>query len=311
MRRAPVGGSTLGERFHSLRFLTGKSQGNELAIPDPSALVVGRSGNAGVILLDGMVSRTHARFSLNAGSMTVEDLGSANGTFVNGQKIRTLVSLKPGDRILLGATILKLSSAAVSAGTEPTIEVTEEVPAREPGDLSGDLSEVSVVKLLETYALATSDVFLDLRFDGVAGFIAVYRGRIWDCGLDSLPAAPPLKTLLRMLNAARGEYYVRPGGPPESRRVDLDIAALLVEAKRGMDELDILRQRLPDVGASLVLSRPLVAPLVALDETDLSLVQLSHNLGGVERILDQSRLTDVEAVRRLLGLIDRGYLRKG
>ena len=208
----------MGERFHSLRFLTGKSQGNELAIPDPSALVVGRSGNAGVILLDGMVSRTHARFSLNAGSMTVEDLGSANGTFVNGQKIRTLVSLKPGDRILLGATILKLSSAAVSAGTEPTIEVTEEVPAREPGDLSGDLSEVSVVKLLETYALATSDVFLDLRFDGVAGFIAVYRGRIWDCGLDSLPAAPPLKTLLRMLNAARGEYYVRPGGPPESRR---------------------------------------------------------------------------------------------
>lgn len=299
----------MGERYHSLRFLTGKSQGSEIVLPDPSELVVGRSGDAGVILLDGMVSRKHARFALAAGKMTVEDLGSANGTFVNGQKIRALTALATGDRVLVGATILKVSCAAVSVGTEPTIEVSEEVLAPEPSGLSGDLAETGVAKLLETHGAEGQDMFLDLRFDGVPGFIAVYRGRIWDCGLDSLSTAPPMKVLLRMFAATHGEYYVRPGSAPESRRVDYDVPTLLVEAKRAMDELDVLRQRLPESAQGLALARPMLVPLVALDEVDLALVQLAHNVGRIDRILDQSRLTDGEVVRRLLALIDRGYLR--
>ncbi len=243
--------------------------------------------------------------------MRVEDMGSANGTFVNGQKLREPAELKAGDRILIGATILKLTCAVVYSGTEPTIDVSEDVLAPEPSDLSGDLADVGVANVLQTYGADGQDIFLDLRFDGVPGFVSVYRGRIWDCGLDSLPGAPPMKVLLRMFGASQGEYYVRPGGPPEARRVDYDIPALIVEAKRALDELDVLRQRLPDDGDSLVLARPLLASLLALDDVDLMVVQLSHNLGRIERILDQCRLTDTDTVRRLLGLIDRGYLRKG
>lgn len=312
----------MGERHHSLRFLTGKSQGSELVLADPGELVVGRSGEAGLLLLDSMVSRKHARFRVDGGVVSVEDLGSANGTFVNGQKIRKAVELSAGDRVLIGATILKLTVAVVTAGTEPTIEVAETVLEPEAARISGELEDGGVAKVLEAYALGgaedslpgvggpSKDTLLELRLDGVPGFVAVYRGRIWDCGLDSLPGAPPMKVLLRMLAATRGEYYVRPGGPPESRRIDVDVSALLVDARRAGDELDVLKQRLPEPSESLALPRPIVPSLLVLDEVDLSLLQLAHNHGRVDRILDASRLTDVEVVRRLLGLLEQGYLRR-
>jgi hypothetical protein len=264
-----------------------------------------------------MASRRHARFALESGVVVVEDLGSANGTFVNGRKIRSRTPLSEGDRVLIGATILKLSSSFATAGTGPTIEVSEDVVDLESRRESELLGEGGLASVLETYVPGSevaspegTDVFLDLRLDGVAGFLALYRGRIWDCGLDTLASAPPMKVLLRMLAATRGEVDARRSGPPDERRVDIDVSALLIDAKRAMDALDVLRQRLPAPGEALALPRPLSAPLIDLDDVDLALVQLAHNHGRLDRILDATPLTDVDAVRRLLVLLEQGYLRR-
>ncbi|MBM4359973.1 MAG: DUF4388 domain-containing protein, partial [Deltaproteobacteria bacterium] len=217
----------------------------------------------------------------------------------------------PGDRVLIGATILKLSQSLSAPGTEPTLEVgREEVADPEPSRISGTLTEQGLTKVLETHAADGQDVSIELRLDGVPGFVAIHAGRIWDCGLESLAAGPPVKALFRMLSAPRGEYYVRPGSEPDVPRLDYDVAALLVESKRAGDELDVLRQRLPSAEEAVAMPRPLIAPLVALDEVDLTLLQVAHNQRKVGKIIDASRLVDHEVVRRLLGLIDRGYLRK-
>lgn len=300
----------MGEANYSLRFLTGKSQGSEIGLAGSSVVVAGRSGKSDLLLVDGMVSRQHARFRVKDDVVEVEDLGSANGTFVNGLKIRGAVEIRPGDRVLIGATILRLGKGAPHLGTEPTIEVGEGLLDPDASRASGQLSDEGLAKVLETYATDGQDAFIDLRFDGVPGFVAVHRGRIWDCGLDALPGAPALKVLFRMLSLPRGEFFVGAGSEPDAVRVDQEVAALLVEAKRAGDELDVLRQRLPADGASLAIARPLVAPLGLLDDGELVLFQLAHNLGTVSKILDASRLVDHEVVRRLLGLIDRGYLRK-
>ena len=72
--------------------------------------IVGR-GDVELSLDEEGLSRRHARFTLDArGDVSVEDLGSTNGTFVNGNRITGLHVLRDGDRIEVGtATILKLA----------------------------------------------------------------------------------------------------------------------------------------------------------------------------------------------------------
>src|SRR5688572_20962850 len=70
-------------------------------------VVIGRSSELDMVLVEDMVSRKHAKITVQNGKITIEDLGSTNGTFVNGEKIKQ-ARLKEGDRILIGTSILKL-----------------------------------------------------------------------------------------------------------------------------------------------------------------------------------------------------------
>ncbi|MFN7957969.1 MAG: GGDEF domain-containing protein [Holophagaceae bacterium] len=71
-------------------------------------VIVGRAPESGVPLLDSEVSRQHARFRAEEGRVWVEDLDSTNGTRVNGALVRGPAELRPGDRIAIGAHVLKL-----------------------------------------------------------------------------------------------------------------------------------------------------------------------------------------------------------
>jgi diguanylate cyclase (GGDEF)-like protein len=71
-------------------------------------VLVGRAPDAGVALLDGEVSRHHARLQVEERRLLVEDLQSTNGTRVNGELIQGLVELHAGDRLAIGGHVLKL-----------------------------------------------------------------------------------------------------------------------------------------------------------------------------------------------------------
>lgn len=68
-------------------------------------LEIGRDAR-GLRLGDALVSRKHARLSANRDLVVLEDLGSSNGTFVNGERIHSLAVLSPGDRIGIGLSML-------------------------------------------------------------------------------------------------------------------------------------------------------------------------------------------------------------
>jgi CheY-like chemotaxis protein len=76
---------------------------------DATVTVVGRDTSCHLCLFDDAISRRHATFrQLPEGMTFVKDLGSTNGTFVNGKRIKSAI-LKEGDEILLGKnTLLKL-----------------------------------------------------------------------------------------------------------------------------------------------------------------------------------------------------------
>jgi predicted component of type VI protein secretion system len=69
-------------------------------------LTIGRDAVNGIAINDAEVSRKHARLSFQGGKYVVEDLGSTNGTFVNGQRLSGPVVLKPGDVVSLGEQIV-------------------------------------------------------------------------------------------------------------------------------------------------------------------------------------------------------------
>jgi pSer/pThr/pTyr-binding forkhead associated (FHA) protein len=73
------------------------------------ANIIGRAPDATISIDARGVSRHHARVQLSRGEATLEDLGSKNGTHVNGNRIATPVRLSDGDHIQLGALSLRFA----------------------------------------------------------------------------------------------------------------------------------------------------------------------------------------------------------
>lgn len=65
-------------------------------------LTIGRARNNNVIIKDPYVSKEHSRIILDENNYYIEDLGSANGTYINGEKILDVTVLSDGDRIRIG-----------------------------------------------------------------------------------------------------------------------------------------------------------------------------------------------------------------
>ena len=65
-------------------------------------VIVGRDPSSDVMIADRQVSRYHARFEFKDGAVMLEDLGSKNGTFFNGERVTEPVLLKDGDLIQVG-----------------------------------------------------------------------------------------------------------------------------------------------------------------------------------------------------------------
>jgi hypothetical protein len=92
-------------------------------------ILIGRSKDNDIVVNDDRVSRNHLQIVQNdTGGYSVVDLGSVNGTFVNGQRIASETHLQPGDVIKIGNTILPWQSYPPII----TPPVTEPKPEPEP-----------------------------------------------------------------------------------------------------------------------------------------------------------------------------------
>lgn len=96
--------------------------------PVDGELILGREqGSADLVLDDPGVSRRHARVLPDDGGVIVEDLGSSNGTYVNGQRITGPVELGAGDEVQMGDTRL-----GVQGGAPPTAIMQRRGPVPRP-----------------------------------------------------------------------------------------------------------------------------------------------------------------------------------
>jgi pSer/pThr/pTyr-binding forkhead associated (FHA) protein len=83
---------------------SGPNPGKTFELSEGEA-TIGRDITNAIVINDAEVSRRHARLSPQAGGYVLEDLGSTNGTFVNGQRLMGPHLLRPGELVLLGENV--------------------------------------------------------------------------------------------------------------------------------------------------------------------------------------------------------------
>jgi DNA-binding winged helix-turn-helix (wHTH) protein len=82
--------------------------------------IAGRDPECSFVIDATTVSRRHARITVVSGAVTIEDLGSTNGTHVNGARVSEATLLAPGNEVALGSEVVQVRARSLSA---PTVKV--------------------------------------------------------------------------------------------------------------------------------------------------------------------------------------------
>ena len=239
--------------------------------------VLGRHPECQIQLDSNMVSRRHARVYREGGALLVEDLGSGNGTFVNGSRVARPTPLRNGDRLKVGPVLLRYEDDA-EAGP-PRTSPTETVLRF---DLEGEEQDTSTI--MSSVPNQGGFGLLDVRPDAkLKGVVEISR-RL--AGASELGALLPtvLETLFEIFPAAdRGIILLRShdtgklvSAAQKHRRVDEDEAVRLsrtvinkvIQDKAGVLSADTSHDqafRLSESIANLSIRSVMCAPLLGLD----------------------------------------------
>jgi len=300
---------------YALRFISGKYQGGEFPLRMNREIIIGRSSDLDMVLVEDMVSRKHAKISTTNGEIYIEDLGSTNGTFVNGEKI-TRSRLSEGDRILVGTSIIKM------VAVDPSVNLTQsEAEARrrmEAGasrqstmgrPMSGVIEEIPLPDLLQLLSTSRKSGVLTIHSPSGLGRIYLRTGQIYFAAINDDFAVSPQKAIYRMLTWTTGTFELEPGGEMQvMEEVSESTEALLMEGVRQLDEFRHLERDLPAMTAALAVPTPVAGKLRDLTPEQLDVFQLVLDHGQVQAVLDHYYGSDLDAAHHLISLMKREFV---
>jgi pSer/pThr/pTyr-binding forkhead associated (FHA) protein len=149
----------------TLEIVEGPGAGRQLVLDRPA--VIGRSPDADLTLEDGQASRRHAQVSpATDGSAVVEDLGSANGTFVNGNELVGPARLDPGDELLIGVTLIQARSqqqVAAQPSALRAIPAGLAIAPRQPDYVNPDVIAAEIAPEAAPVSTPELDKYRDIR----------------------------------------------------------------------------------------------------------------------------------------------------
>lgn len=302
----------------ALRFISGKYQGADVPLQGGKEIVVGRSGDLDMVLLEDMVSRKHARISTINNQINIQDLNSTNGTFVNGEKIdkNKKQRLKEGDRILIGTSIIKMipisESTVDAASFDPSMmkSLLQDAAAQQrSASMSGSIKEVPLPDLLQLFGTSKKSGVLQVRGDQGEGRIFMRNGKLYYGVIDNNHDLGPMKSICRMLTWSDGDFEMLPPSDEEFLlELEDSTEAIIMEGLRQLDEMSRLQADVPTPDQQLQLVSPLNSPLSELTKDQLDVLQLVFNYGLTQEVLNRSPHTDYETYTHLLYLLQHDYV---
>ncbi len=300
---------------YALKFVSGRYQGGVYPLRPGREIVIGRQSDLDLVLAEEMVSRKHARIAVQGDEVTIQDLGSTNGTFVNGERVKK-ARLSEGDRILIGGSLLKLVLADPGSDEKTDVQILEGLQAaeaqqaRQPPGVRGRLEDLPLPDLLQLCATAKKNGLLSIRDGAHEASVFIQGGCVVQCLVDGRADVGSRKSFFRLLGWQRGEFELTPSaGELVESQITEPLEALLIDGLRQLDELRALEPSLPPGEARLGPPVPLDPPLRALAPAELDVFQLALCGADVQSIFDRSAATDLETARALKALVEKGYLR--
>lgn len=163
---------------------SGPDQGIECVVRKP-LMLIGRSESCDLVIDDPLVSRRHCQITWDGVYCTVEDLGSTNGTAVNGQLLTTAHVLRPGDRIKVAEVVFCFADPqATLAGQKwPKLHVDQEAQRVTVNDQAVELSDKEYTLLVFLYERADR---ICSKEEITRGVWPDYLGDVFDYQVESL-----------------------------------------------------------------------------------------------------------------------------
>lgn len=303
----------------ALRFISGKYKGTEYRLKEGKEVVIGRSSDLDIVLMEDMVSRRHAVLVQRGDKIHVEDRGSTNGTFVNGEKIAAAIVGK-GDRILVGTSIMKIVDASdesvskvglAATGRNPKFQdLSRTTMSSGARSMTGTIAEVPLPDLIQLFSTSKKTGTLVVSQGKTKAKIHLDGGRLVYVTLSDAPGLPPLKALTRVLSWEDGTFELvgpEPHNFPDPLKMPTE--HILMEGLRQLDELKHKQSKLPPPGSRLGIARPLKSRLAELAPAELDVFQLALvSPVTIQGVFDRTTADAGEIAAIIEKLIKKKYL---
>ncbi len=214
------------------------------------------------------------------------------------------------DRARLGASLRKpFNQDEVLARIDQILRRVEAARAvsAESREIEGNLAQIPLVDLLQILAVNRKTGRLAVEREGEKAEIALEEGRVVDARMG---AATGEKALYRLLTRREGQFAFVPGPPGADERIERKVEELVLEGLRQADELARLLPALPQPGDLVelaVLPTEIPPGLHPVTEEVVALLETPRRL---DEVVDHCRASDLEAMRAVLALLERGYARR-
>lgn len=201
------------------------------------AIIIGREPGCPVRLFSMEVSRRHARIARAAVGYTIQDLGSANGTFVNGRGAAQPVTLDNDDLITIGSVQIQFRivdgerpeiSNRFSPGLEETAHVVKEIGAT-AAQFAGKFTRETLHQVVQLVEFHGHSGVLRVEAGGVAGFLRYKSGVVVDARFGPTRGEKAARTLLSSLGGEYAFYAVREGAEAAGGPLSLQGRGLILE----------------------------------------------------------------------------------
>ncbi|HEX9049787.1 MAG TPA: DUF4388 domain-containing protein [Anaeromyxobacter sp.] len=214
------------------------------------------------------------------------------------------------DRARLGTYLRKpFNQDEVLARIEQIFRRVEAAKAvsGESREIEGNLAQIPLVDLLQILAVNRKTGRLAIEREGEHAEVVLDEGRVVDARMG---AAAGEKALYRVLTRREGQFAFVPGVAVGEPRIERKVEELVLEGLRQADEVARLLPALPQPGDLLELAvHPSEIP-AGLHPVTEEVVALLDRARRFDDVVDACHASDLEAMRAVLALLERGYARR-